>query len=204
MDARPAVDEAPNIGVEATELFLNIDEFSRVVDRCQDLCSVADDTFILQQRFDLPPAVARDFFRIESRKGLAIGVALAQHGVPAQAGLRPFQGQEFENCPVIMHRHAPFPVMVFDIIRFGQIDPRTAIGVVALLRHFALPVNAELHPLLDVISGSLPLTVFFAHKSHGFYRVLFVFKTGGELHDNVMAIGRAGKGLGVLRFSELS
>jgi hypothetical protein len=45
-------------------------------------------------------------------------VALHQDGAPAQAGLEAFE--LFEQPPIVLHREAPFAVMIGDVLRRGR------------------------------------------------------------------------------------
>jgi hypothetical protein len=44
---------------------------------------------------------------------------LPEYGVPAQASLRAFQNQEFEELAVVVDRHAPFFVVIGGLERVG-------------------------------------------------------------------------------------
>ena len=58
--------------------------------------------------------IARHFQRIEGIERLAIVFALAQDGIPTQAGLRAFQDQEFEEGAIVMNWNASLVVVILD------------------------------------------------------------------------------------------
>src|ERR1043165_468121 len=61
-----AVDEPPDVGVEAAELALHFEKGDGVGDGGVDLETIADDTVVIQQRRDLLLVVTRDFLRVET------------------------------------------------------------------------------------------------------------------------------------------
>ena len=73
---------------------------------------------------------ARDLRGVEAGEGLAVVLALAQDGVPAQAGLRGLQGQELEERAVVVDGDAPLVVMVGDVVGLREVDPRAALAAV--------------------------------------------------------------------------
>jgi hypothetical protein len=58
---------------------------------------------------------AGDLPRIEAGEGAPVVLALVQDRRPAQSGLRPFQRDELEQHAIVVHRHAPFLVVVRDV-----------------------------------------------------------------------------------------
>jgi hypothetical protein len=71
---RPAADKAPNVGIEAAELFLHGQIFFRVINGRKDLCLIANDPCVFEQRADLPFPEPRDSFRVEIGESLAVSV----------------------------------------------------------------------------------------------------------------------------------
>jgi hypothetical protein len=57
---------------------------------------------------------------IETRKAGAEVLALVEDGQPAQAGLKAFQAELFEQAAVLRDRKTPFVVVVVHIQRRGQ------------------------------------------------------------------------------------
>jgi hypothetical protein len=109
---RPAADEAPDVLVETAELLLHRQDRAGVGHGGGNLQPVADDAGIGEQ-LGLPASiVASDLGGIEVVERQAVGVAFAEDGVPAQARLRTFQDQEFEQAPIVVQRHAPFVVVI--------------------------------------------------------------------------------------------
>src|SRR5690606_26985957 len=91
---RLAVDEAPNVGIEAAELVLDLEKLSCVRDRGFDLEPIADDAGVCQQALDGAPIETRHTLGIEIGESSAVGLALAQDGGPAQAGLGALEHEE--------------------------------------------------------------------------------------------------------------
>jgi len=108
------VDEAPNVGVEISKLFLHGEECLSILDRGGDFEPVAHDAGISEQLFNLSQIVSGDFFSVEIIKGLTIVIAFIQDCGPTQSGLGAFENEEFEQEPVIMNGDAPFFVVVGD------------------------------------------------------------------------------------------
>jgi len=54
----------------------------------------------------------RDLADVETLEGLAIRIALVQYRAPAQARLRAFEHEEFEQPRIVVQRHAPLGVVV--------------------------------------------------------------------------------------------
>ena len=109
---RRAINESPEVFVEGAELLFDRKNGARILDCGCDFQSIAHDAGVFQQALDAPLVVARDQRRIEVVECLAIAFALAQDGIPAKAGLRAFQHNEFEEPMIIVQRYAPFLVMV--------------------------------------------------------------------------------------------
>ena len=124
-DSRRSVDEAPKIICERAEFFLHFDEATRVADGGFNFQPVADDPGITQQAFNAAPVESCDLVHVERGEGPAVVRALLQHGIPAEPRLRRFERDEFEQHLVVVHRHAPLPIMVVDVIRFAEVNPGT-------------------------------------------------------------------------------
>ena len=90
-------DETPDVLVERAELFLDCQERLGVLDRRLDLQSVANDARIREQTLLLPLAVLGDDGRVEAVEGFAIVLPLLEDRLPTQAGLCPFENQEFKE-----------------------------------------------------------------------------------------------------------
>ena len=90
----PVVDDGftanklPQIGIKTAEFCLHCQKALRIIDGCQYLQAVADDSGIAEQFLDFGSVIERDFFRVEIVKGLAVIFAFAQDGVPTLACLR--------------------------------------------------------------------------------------------------------------------
>src|SRR5262249_42574869 len=108
----PAVDEPPDVRVEASVLTLDRQERPRVGDRGIDLRAVADDPGAVHETADSHRGIAGDFLRVEPVEGPPIGLPLLQNRGPAQSGLRALENQELEEETVPMDRHAPLPIVI--------------------------------------------------------------------------------------------
>ena len=55
-----------------------------------------------------------------------------QHAFPGEAGLKAFKDQKLKELPVVMERHSPFMVMVFDIERIPGICPAASLPSIGI------------------------------------------------------------------------
>src|SRR5882724_75841 len=108
----PPADEAPRVAVEAPELPRHREQGPGVGHGALDLEPVANDAGIAQQPGHARRGESGDPRRIKLLDDLAITGALPEDGFPTQAGLSTLQDQKFEEQPVIVHRHAPFGIMI--------------------------------------------------------------------------------------------
>ena len=127
--------ESPDIFIERAEFLLDFREPARVVDGGLDLQAVAHDAGVPHQSLNFLLFESRDLARIKSGKRLAEVFALFEDDEPAQARLKTFQHEKFKELPVVMHRTAPFLIVVLDIQRVLQ-TPGTADFFRSLLRFF--------------------------------------------------------------------
>ena len=98
------------------ELFLDGQERLGILDRRLDLQPVANDAGIREQALLLSLAVLGDDGRVEVVEGFPVVLSLLENRLPTQARLRPFEDQELEERAVVMDRHAPLLVVVFDVL----------------------------------------------------------------------------------------
>ena len=117
-------DKSPQVGVEAAEFGLDGEGKLGVENRRFDLEAVADDPGIREQALDFGGAETGDLRDFEVGKSPVIGIALFQDGDPAQAGLRAFEDQEFEQFAIVVQRDAPLLVVVGDFD--GGLGPGTS------------------------------------------------------------------------------
>src|SRR5206468_535324 len=87
------------------------------VDRRFDLAAVADDSGVFQQTLDVALTKPRDALEIETGERLAKCFALAENCPPAQARLKTFETDLFEQAPIVGDRKSPFIVVISDIER---------------------------------------------------------------------------------------
>src|SRR5918993_2318212 len=114
---RRAVDESPEVGIEAAKLLLDGDVCTRISHRAFNLEPIANNPRVLQKSLDPHWSEPRYPRRIEVEECFAIRLALFQNGLPAQTGLRTFECQELEQRPVVVHRNAPLGVVIFNAER---------------------------------------------------------------------------------------
>ena len=109
-----AANETPDISVEASAFFFDLEKPFRVLDRGGDFQPVSHDTIVAEQSLHVAFAVARDFLLSKSIEGFSVVVTFPQNCVPAQSRLCAFQDKEFEKDSIVVHRNAPFLVMIGD------------------------------------------------------------------------------------------
>jgi hypothetical protein len=93
------------------------------------LASGPDESGVLHEPIDFLRIEARDFLGLELREGFTVVLALTQDCQPREAGLRTFEDELFEVQSVIVHRHAPFFVMVGDVERIVSAPEAASLGL---------------------------------------------------------------------------
>src|ERR1700683_1024284 len=143
----PAVGELPDISVERTRALADFQIRAGVADESVPLQPISDDARVLHQALALRRAVPGHGLGIEVVERLTIGLALAEHGEPAQASLRTLETQHFEEPPVAVLGHSPFPIVIVDVQRIGSAPGAAQIAVAAPLCgcHAHRP-HADLNP----------------------------------------------------------
>src|SRR5262245_10073418 len=124
---RLAAGEAPQEPVEAAELALDREEGPGVRHRAVDLQAVAHDAGVLHEPRAPRGREARDPRGIEARERAAVGFALPEDRVPAEARLRALERDELEQHDVVVHGHAPLAVVVLE--HGGRACPGAALHV---------------------------------------------------------------------------
>lgn len=116
-----AIDEAPEISIEAAELVGNREQPSRVPDGGRDFGSISDDPGQLQQTLDVVTGHGGYLRRIESTKRLPQRFSLIQNNGPAETRLEAIQDEILEQLGVIVEWNPPFTVVILghEIRRFG-------------------------------------------------------------------------------------
>jgi hypothetical protein len=130
-----AIDELPGVAVEAAELALDRKERPGIGDRGLELEAVAHDARVAHECPQFARAETGDLRGVESCKRAAVVLPLPQYRVPGEARLRAFQDEELEQPAVIVHRGAPFPVVISDL-QLIALTPRAA--ALHALRHCRL------------------------------------------------------------------
>ncbi|CUX68935.1 hypothetical protein AGR5A_pb0139 [Agrobacterium genomosp. 5 str. CFBP 6626] len=112
--------EAPDV---IGERALRLDEFLRtlrIVDDSIDFATMAYNSLVLQELFDVGVIELRDAVEIEGPKGRPEVLALGQDCSPAQARLKTFEAEFFKKTKIVGNWKAPFDVMVMKKLRCGR------------------------------------------------------------------------------------
>src|SRR5207248_11643496 len=97
------------------EFFLHGEIHFRILDGGRDLKAVPHNSAIAQQPLNVALAVPGDFLRAKPIERVPIVFPLFQNGGPAQPGLRTFKNKELEEQSIIMHRDAPFLIVISNV-----------------------------------------------------------------------------------------
>ena len=128
INQRLALDEGPQIRVEAAVFGDHIERHAGVVAHRVDLQPVANDARRRQQLFQRGVAHAGDALDVEPVIRTPIFVAARQDGPPGEPGLSAFQRQQLEQRAVVVMRHAPFAVVIVAHRGIGTFGPGAARG----------------------------------------------------------------------------
>jgi len=109
-----SIDELPDVSVERAEFLLDFEHGTGVGHGSFNFEPVANDAGIVEQRINFAFVITSDLNRIEVVKCLAIIFTFIQDGLPAQSGLGVVEQKKLEQFTVVVKRHAPFGVVVFD------------------------------------------------------------------------------------------
>ena len=120
-----AVDESPDVLIEAAELLLHGDHARALLIGGLDLAPVPHDRRIRDEALDVALGELRHGVWIEPGERGSVALALAQDGGPAQPGLRTFEREQLEEAAVVVLGNTPLGVVVLDHERVGA-RPRTA------------------------------------------------------------------------------
>src|SRR5262245_33044822 len=102
---RLAAGEVPEEPVEAAEFALNFQEGAGVRHGAVDLQPVPYDAGVLHEPRAPRGREARDLRGIEAGERAAVGLALPEDGLPAEARLRAFERDELEKHALVVHGH---------------------------------------------------------------------------------------------------
>jgi hypothetical protein len=119
-----AVDKAPGVDVKRSELVLHGEKRTGVVDGGGDLEAVADDARIAEQGGPAAGVEPCHAGGVEVLVHLAVAIALAEDGLPTQAGLGALEDEELEQGAVVVDRHAPLEV----VVRAGEVGSGPGAG----------------------------------------------------------------------------
>src|SRR5438132_8139573 len=92
----PVAHKAPDVPIEAAELFLDFQEAPRVGNGPFDFQAVANDTLVFHQACKVRLAESRHLPRVEALERLPEVIALAQDDNPAQPRLEALKGEHLE------------------------------------------------------------------------------------------------------------
>src|SRR4029077_16404620 len=135
---RVAANKAPEISVETSEFFTNSEEVFRVLDCSCDFQSISHDSIVAKQRQNVALRGARDLFRAKSIERFSVVLAFPQNRIPAQSGLCTFQNEKLEEHTIVVHRDAPFLIVISDG-RFSRGPGTTRHNVVTYNRSSFVP-----------------------------------------------------------------
>src|SRR5450830_122640 len=121
--------EAPEVGRQAAELVAQRLGTAGIVEGGGDLAAVPHDARVEQQAGDVGFAQGGHAVDVKTLESLAKALALVQDGQPAQAGLKALQADLLEQPGVVVHRKAPFRVVVALVFGGGP-APHAAQGLV--------------------------------------------------------------------------
>jgi len=110
-----SADETPKITIEASKFFSDSEKCFRILNRGGDLQSVPHNSGINEESLHVTRAITRDFLRAKVVERFAIILAFLENRRPAQSGLRAFKSKKFKELSIVMHRHAPFSIVIRDI-----------------------------------------------------------------------------------------
>ena len=110
-----AFHESPEIKIETSELFLHSQESARICNRGIDFKAIAANARVFQEHTNFLGIVAGYFVDQEIVENFAVASAFGENGVPAEAGLRAFKNEKFEEETVIVDGDAPFLIVIGNI-----------------------------------------------------------------------------------------
>src|SRR5262245_55040197 len=109
-----STDKAPRVYIKTAELLLNCEKRPSVAYGRLDFLPVSNDPWIEQQLLNAFVGISRHFVGIVLAESAAIAFTLVQDDRPAQSGLRPLQNEELEMFNVVVDRHSPFAIVIFE------------------------------------------------------------------------------------------
>ncbi len=117
------VAKMPNVTIERAEFLLNFEEDLRILHGCSNFLPIAHDGGIVTENIDFCVVVGSHGGTIEPIERSPKSLAFVQNALPRQSRLKTLQNEHFEKLLVVMHRHAPFAVVIRHIERILQIAP---------------------------------------------------------------------------------
>lgn len=106
-----------------------------------DLCAISYYSLIGHQSLDIFVVIGKDCIAVKIVESLSESLPFIEYTLPRQPGLKTFKRQQFEQFCVIMHRTAPFIVMVPYVQRIFRICP-----MASFLFHFSDKYNHFSNP----------------------------------------------------------
>lgn len=111
------ISKSPYIMVKRAEFPADHYETLCVVDGGHDFEPVADDPSVAHQPFNIRARKGGDHVPVPVRECFCKVRPALKDGEPRKTGLKSLEREHLEVLPVVMHRHAPFVVVVGDIVR---------------------------------------------------------------------------------------
>lgn len=120
------VAEMPNVAVERAKFLLNFDENLRVMHGCSDFLPIAHNGGIVAESVDFCVVVSGYGGAVKPIERTPESLAFVQNALPRQSRHETLQYKPLEKQSIVMHRHAPFVVVICHIERISQIAPIAA------------------------------------------------------------------------------
>ena len=113
----------PKIAIEGAIFGLYLDEDFGIGDGSSNLETITDNVFIAQQFLKFMVVVLRNLGIVEVIESHSEGLPFIEDTFPRESCLKAFEDKHLEELMVVVHRFAPFVVVVCDIERIVYIAP---------------------------------------------------------------------------------
>ena len=111
---RVSVNKSPDVRVETAELLLYVQKSFGILNRGRDLQAIANDSFVREQLLNPALIVSCDLSRVEIVESAPVILAFSQNRFPAEPGLRTFENQKLEQCPIVVNGDTPLTIVIID------------------------------------------------------------------------------------------
>lgn len=126
----------PKIAVEGAIFGLYLDEDFGIGDGSSNLETITDNVFVVHESLKLVIIVLRNLGIVEVIESRSEGLPFIEDTFPRESCLKAFEDKHLEELMVVVHRLAPFVVVVCDIERIVYIAPRATNRSVGLQKWF--------------------------------------------------------------------